>query len=61
MLHGRLPDRISVTDAVRGMQADTQTALVVSLCASVIGVGAWLSLLVSQVRTPTADGLLTAC
>jgi len=47
VMHGRLPDRINMSDA-HGMQLDTQTGLVVALCISVITVGIWLSLLVSQ-------------
>jgi len=47
VMHGRLPDRINMSDA-HGMQFDTQTVLVVALCVSVITVGLWLSMLVSQ-------------
>jgi len=48
VLHGRLPDRINVADGV-GLEEDrTQFALIVALCASVVCVGLWLSLLVSQ-------------
>ena len=53
LLHGRLPDRINVMTDNAGhgppmLQYDAQTALVVALCASVVGVGVWLSVLVSQ-------------
>jgi len=47
VMHGRLPDRINMSDA-HGMQMDTQTVLVVALCGSVILVGLWLSQLVLQ-------------
>jgi len=48
VLHGRVPDRINMADGV-GLEEDrAQFALIVALCASVICVGLWLSLLVSQ-------------
>jgi hypothetical protein len=45
VLHGRVPDRINMSDAY-GVGGDpTQLALIVALCASVVGVGLWLSAL----------------
>ena len=49
VLHGRVPDRINVSDAAHGIAADsTQLALIGAMCASVVTVGLWLSVLVSQ-------------
>lgn len=51
VVHGRLPDRINVSDA-HGLydlrEYDAQTMMVIALCASVVAVGVWLSALVSQ-------------
>jgi len=51
IVHGRLPDRINVSDA-HGLydlrEYDAQTMMVIALCASVVAVGVWLSVLVSQ-------------
>ena len=51
IMHGRLPDRIHVGDA-HGLydyrEYDAQTMMVIALCASVVAVGVWLSVLVSQ-------------
>ena len=48
VLHGRLPDRINMADGVALEEDGAQFALMVALCASVICVGLWLSVLVSQ-------------
>jgi len=46
LLHGRVPDRITTADALAS--DSTQQALVATLCASLFGVGAWLSFLVAR-------------
>ena len=49
VLHGRMPDRINMSDAMHGAGGDSmQLALILALCASVVSVGLWLSALVAQ-------------
>jgi hypothetical protein len=48
LLHGRVPDRINVTDA-EGLADPAQRYLVYALTASVVAVGAWLCLLIAKV------------
>ena len=48
VLHGRVPDRINMSDAHGAGDDPTQLALIVALCASVVCIGLWLSALVSQ-------------
>mmetsp|Transcript_14332 Transcript_14332/g.37189 ORF Transcript_14332/g.37189 Transcript_14332/m.37189 type:complete len:192 (-) Transcript_14332:203-778(-) len=51
VVHGRLPDRISVSDTngfLELHESGAQETMVVTLCASVLAVGVWLSVLVSR-------------
>jgi len=48
LLHGRVPDRINVTDA-EGLGDSVQRYLVYALSASVVAVGVWLSVLIARV------------
>lgn len=48
LLHGRVPDRINVTDA-EGLGDSAQRYLVYALSASVVAVGVWLSVLIARV------------
>mgnify|MGYP003685938991 CR=1 FL=1 len=47
LLHGRVPDRINVTEA-DGLADPAQRRLVYSLTASVVAVGVWLSVLITR-------------
>lgn len=47
VLHGRVPDRINVSE-VHGVAGQDQYTLIASLSASLVGIGAWLSFLVAR-------------
>jgi hypothetical protein len=47
LLHGRVPDRINVTEA-DGLEDPAQRYLVYALSASVLAVGAWVSILMAR-------------
>jgi len=49
VMHGRVPDRINLSDAAHSSAHDsTQLTLIGALCATLVAVGAWLMFLVSQ-------------